>query len=66
MSHARYLGDGVYAHFDGYSIIITTGHHAPRQAEKTVCLEPDVLDALKAYELALRESLAKGETREQL
>ena len=41
-----YLGDGLYAHFDGYHIIL----RAPREFEDHhVALEPPVFDALLEY-----------------
>lgn len=42
-----YLGDGVYAHFDGYHINLTTGDH---RNPTLVALEPQVMSALKRYE----------------
>lgn len=41
----RYLGDGVYASFDGYHIVLAVNHHANR----VVALEPDVMEALIEY-----------------
>ena len=66
MSHARYLGDGVYASFDGYGIVLTTGHHDPRQAESVISMEPPVVEAFKNYTAVLQESLKNGEQREQI
>lgn len=41
-----YLGDGLYAHFDGYQIVL----RAPREnGDHTVCLEPMVFNMLVAY-----------------
>ena len=41
-----YLGDGLYAHFDGYHIILST----PREnGEHYVALEPSVLAAFDQY-----------------
>jgi hypothetical protein len=40
-----YLGDGVYASFDGYQIWLAVNHHENRQ----VALEPQVLMMLLAY-----------------
>ena len=45
----RYIGDGVYASFDGYHVWLRTGE------EQQIALEPQVLWALDAY----REALAK-------
>jgi hypothetical protein len=66
MSHARYLGDGVYAQFDGYGIVLTTGHHDPVEASNAIVLEPEVVNAFVNYRVALVESLQRGEEREQL
>lgn len=41
----RYLGDGVYASFDGYQIWLAVNHHE----NKVVALEPDVFRALVGY-----------------
>ena len=42
---STYLGDGVYAYFDGYQILLAVNHHTNIQ----VALEPQVLTALMAY-----------------
>lgn len=41
-----YLGDGVYARFDGFQIWVAANHP---ESEKKVALEPDVLRGLVAY-----------------
>lgn len=38
----RYLGDGVYASFDGYHVWLAVNHHQ----NKVVALEPRVMSAL--------------------
>ncbi len=49
-SRETYLGDGLYAHFDGYHIIL----RAPRDnGDHHVALEPPVFEAL----LKFRESV---------
>ena len=40
-----YLGDGVYASFDGYQIWLAVNHHENKQ----VALEPKVMEALLEY-----------------
>lgn len=40
-----YLGDGVYARFDGFHILLSVNHHL----NEVVALEPQVLKALNAY-----------------
>lgn len=42
MTGPVYLGDGVYARFDGYAIWLAANHHA----NEVVALEPEVLNAL--------------------
>lgn len=43
----RYIGDSVYADFDGYHIVLTTENgHGP---SNTIALEPEVVRALNGY-----------------
>ena len=49
--HKAYLGDGVYASFDGYQIWLAVNHHE----NKVVALEPSVLDRLNEYVEMLKE-----------
>lgn len=46
-----YLGDGVYASFDGYQIWLAVNHHE----NKVVALEPSVFDALYRYAASFKE-----------
>ena len=41
----RYIGDGVYASFDGYFINLAVNHHT----NHVIALEPEVVSALKEY-----------------
>ena len=43
----EYLGDGLYADYDGYHIVLTAENGV--QVLETVYLDPDVWRALKAY-----------------
>lgn len=53
----RYLGDGVYASFDGYHICLAVGNHT----NHVVALEPNVLAALRDYEAQVRAApIAEG------
>jgi hypothetical protein len=47
-NHA-YIGDGVYAEFDGYRIWLRTGHHLDSECDNKICLEPEVLDSLNEF-----------------
>ncbi len=42
-----YLGDGAYADFDGYSVILTTEDGI--RATNTIVLEPEIMRALISY-----------------
>ena len=46
----RYLGDGVYASFDGYHVWLAVNHHENR----VVALEPEVLSALEKYVASIK------------
>lgn len=52
-----YLGDGVYAFFDGYSIRLRTGDHRDSEYDQEIFLEPEVLRSLnKFYERVTKKS----------
>ena len=52
--HAEYLGDAVYASFDGYHIWLPTGDGN----DQRIALESEVFRALIEYEKRLREVLS--------
>ncbi len=50
----QYLGDGLYAMFDGFSIVLI----APRgEQEHSVALEPQVLKSFDAYRKYLEKDI---------
>ena len=49
MSDEQYLGDGVYASFDGYQVWLAANHHENR----VIALEPAVFKALCGYVAAI-------------
>lgn len=51
----RYIGDAVYASFDGYHIILTTGHHLRENADNVIALEDVVFANLKKYAKDINE-----------
>ena len=52
MTNEEYLGDGLYASFDGFGITL----RAPRTGgDHFVYLEPSVLDAFEQYVTALQK-----------
>lgn len=53
-----YLGDAVYASFDGYQIWLRTGDGGNQR----IALDPSVFCALVAYEQRLRAGLRVGGT----
>ena len=44
-----YLGDGVYAEFDGFGIILRTGNHQDHLCDNKIYLEPNVIDSLNIF-----------------
>ncbi|MFA7628735.1 MAG: hypothetical protein WCY37_05020 [Candidatus Dojkabacteria bacterium] len=47
----EYLGDGVYASFDGYQIWLSANHHE----NKVLALEPQVFENLVNYKKRIEE-----------
>lgn len=45
----RYLGDSVYASFDGYHVWLTTENGYDDDPQNRIALEPQVLEALNRY-----------------
>lgn len=54
----QYLGDSVYADFDGYHIILTTENGMG--PSNTIALEPSVLRALNDYVQGLEKQPTEG------
>lgn len=54
----RYLGDGVYASFDGYQIWLA----ANDSSNLVIALEPEVMEALIQYEKDLIEEYTNNKT----
>lgn len=44
-----YLGDSVYAEWDGYHVVLTTENGFPTDPSNRIALDPDVLAALQRY-----------------
>ena len=44
-----YLGDSVYATFDGYAITLTTENGLPSDPSNTIVIEPNVFEAIVRY-----------------
>lgn len=54
----EYLGDGVYASFDGYQVWLHVNHH---DAPPCVALEPAVIDALCRYYMRMSKPQPAGD-----
>lgn len=55
INQKEYLGDSVYAVFDGFSIILTTENgYGP---SNIIALEPEVMRALDLYNARLKDYL---------
>lgn len=52
----KYLGDGVYASFDGFQIWLHVGSHL---APGIVALEPEVMHSLNEYDKEIKEIVRK-------
>lgn len=50
-----YMGDSVYASFDGYHIILTTENGLPSDPSNRIAIEPQVLEAINRYAARLAE-----------
>jgi len=59
-SDHEYLGDGVYASFDGYQIWLAANDHR----NIVIALEPDVFEALVQYRDRLVRKYAEENTHE--
>lgn len=47
MGYKEYIGDSVYADFDGYAFVLTTENGMG--PSNTIVLEPRIMEALKEY-----------------
>ncbi len=45
----QYLGDSVYADWDGYHVVLTTENGLPNDPSNTICLDSQVLLALANF-----------------
>lgn len=57
MDNKVYLGDSVYATYDGYHLWLTTENGKPGDPSNKIALEPNVIDALFSYYAKLTQSL---------
>jgi hypothetical protein len=59
----QYLGDGVYADFDDYHIVLTTENG--EAIVQKIYLEPQVLEMLDEYRAWLRSKANEAKANEQ-
>jgi hypothetical protein len=52
----EYLGDGVYASFDGYYIWLAANH----SDNKVIAIEPDIFEKLIQYRIKINEESEKN------
>jgi hypothetical protein len=57
MNYKQYLGDSVYANYDGHHIVLTTENNLEDDPSNRICLEPEVLNSLNTYVLELSKFL---------
>ena len=53
----QYIGDSVWADFDGYRIVLTTENGIPSRPSNKIAIEPSILKALNRYHKWVREEL---------
>jgi hypothetical protein len=58
MADKVYLGDGAYASYDGFGIVLTTENGI--EATNTIYLEPEVWHALESYVSNLTKKPEEG------
>ena len=57
----QYLGDSVYAEFDGFGIWLTTNNGYPDDPRNKIYMEPQIVFAFKKYLESLRKPLKEEE-----
>ena len=55
----EYLGDSVYAHYDGYHVILETINGLPGDPSNRIALEPYVISTLLSFIKSLKEKEIK-------
>lgn len=56
----QYLGDSVYADFNGYAFVLTTENGYPDDPRNRIVLEPDIFSALVNYVARVRNLMSGG------
>lgn len=56
----EYLGDSVYAEFDGYNVVLTTENGLPTDPNNRIALEPEAIVALMAFKTRIDAYVRKA------
>jgi len=59
MSEPTYLGDSVYADFDGYYLQLTTNNGYPDDPRNLIALDPQVLANLDRYRRGIGQQIKR-------
>ena len=59
MSEPTYLGDSVYADFDGYYLQLTTNNGYPDDPRNLIALDPQVLANLDRYRQGIGQQIKR-------
>ena len=55
-----YLGDGVYAEFDGYGVWLRTGDHRDELCDNKIYLDPGVMEKLYSVIRRMDDSIREA------
>lgn len=61
MAEKVYLGDSVYARFDGYGVMLTTENGKPDDPSNEIYLGPDELKSLNSFVVASMRGIETNE-----
>lgn len=56
----KYLGDNVYADFDGYSLVLTTDNGFPDDPRNRIVLDPHIFVELLRFDKNLQKELQEA------
>jgi hypothetical protein len=60
-----YLGDSVYAEWNGYAVILTTENGLPTDPSNTIAMDPETLSALARFARRVEELLRTQQAAKQ-
>lgn len=65
MDRYKYLGDSVYAYFDGCIIWLRTGNHDEAFCDQEIGIEPEVLRSLNKFNQRIQEEFKAMKIKEE-